>query len=33
MICKDVPIARTGSQDYLADELGLDGDSTRIIPV
>ena len=34
LICKNVPIARTGSQDYLGSELGLSGgDSGRIIAV
>ena len=34
LICKNVPIARTGSQDYLGSELGLSGgDSDRIIAV
>ena len=26
LICRNVPIARTGDQQYLASELGLDGD-------
>ena len=26
LICKNVPIARTGDMDYMASELGLDGD-------
>ncbi|MCI9311262.1 MAG: DUF2213 domain-containing protein, partial [Lawsonibacter sp.] len=25
LICRDVPIARTGPQEYLAGELGLEG--------
>lgn len=34
LICKNVPIARTGSQDYLGRELGLtDGNSDKIIAV
>ena len=34
LICKNVPIARTGTQDYLGSELGLSGgDSSRIIAV
>lgn len=33
LICKDVPIARTGPQDYLARELMLDGDPDRIVTV
>ena len=34
LICKNVPIARTGTQDYLGSELGLSGgDSGRIIAV
>ena len=33
LICKDVPIARTGPQDYLARELQLDGDPDRLITV
>lgn len=33
LICKDVPIARTGPQDYLARELQLDGDPDRVITV
>lgn len=33
LICKDVPIARTGPQDYLARELMLDGDPERIVTV
>lgn len=33
LICKNVPIARTGSMEYLARELGLDGDPERIIIV
>lgn len=33
LICKDVPIARTGPQDYLARELMLDGDPERVLTV
>lgn len=33
LICRDVPINRTGVQDYLAGELGLDGDPERIVKV
>ena len=33
LICKDVPIARTGPQDYLARELMLDGDPDRPVTV
>lgn len=34
MICRNVPIARTGDQDYLGSEIGLDGeDAGKIIPV
>ena len=33
LICHDVPIARTGPQDYLARELMLDGDPDRIVTV
>lgn len=33
LICHDVPIARTGTQDYLARELMLDGDPDRVITV
>lgn len=33
LICHDVPIARTGPQDYLARELMLDGDPERIVTV
>ena len=33
LICKDVPIARTGPQDYLARELMLDGDPDRFVTV
>lgn len=34
LICKNVPIARTGSQDYLGRELGLtDGNADKIIAV
>lgn len=33
LICRDVPIARTGTQDYLAGEMRLDGDPERIVTV
>lgn len=33
LICRNVPIARTGAQDYLARELQLGGDPERIIKV
>ena len=33
LICHDVPIARTGDQDYLARELELDGDPERLVKV
>lgn len=33
LICHDVPIARTGPQDYLAREMMLDGDPERIVRV
>ena len=33
LICRNVPIARTGTQDYLARELQLDGDPERTILV
>lgn len=33
LICRDVPINRTGEQDYLARELGLDGDPERVVKV
>ena len=34
LICRNVPIARTGDQDYLGSEIGLDGeDAGKIIPV
>ena len=33
LICHDVPIARTGPQDYLARELQLDGDPDRFVSV
>ena len=33
LICHDVPIARTGPQDYLARELQMDGDPERVITV
>ena len=33
LICRNVPIARIGSQDYLAHELQLDGDPDRLVKV
>lgn len=33
LICRNVPIARTGPQEYLARELMLDGDPERIVVV
>lgn len=33
LIARNVPIARTGMQEYLARELGLDGDGERIVKV
>lgn len=33
LICRNVPIARTGPQEYLARELMLDGDPDRVIAV
>lgn len=34
LICRNVPIARTGDQDYLGSEIGLDGEDVgKIIPV
>lgn len=33
LICHDVPIARTGPQDYLAREMLLDGDPERVVTV
>lgn len=33
LICHDVPIARTGPQEYLARELALDGDPERVVSV
>lgn len=33
IVCTGVPIARTGTQEYLAEELGLDGDPERVIRV
>ena len=33
LICRDVPIARTGTQEYLAGELQLDGDPRRVVKV
>lgn len=33
LICRNVPIARVGAQDYLAHELQLDGDPNRMVKV
>ena len=33
LICRNVPIARIGEQDYLARELQLDGDQDRLVKV
>lgn len=33
LICRNVPVARTGTQDYLARELNLDGDPESIVTV
>lgn len=33
LICRNVPIARIGTQDYLARELQLDGDPERMVKV
>ena len=33
LICRNVPIARSGPQQYLAHELGLEGDPERVIQV
>lgn len=33
IICTDVPIARTGTQDYFAQELRLGGDPERVVQV
>lgn len=33
LICHDVPINRTGTQEYMAREMQLDGDPERLIPV
>ena len=33
LICRNVPIARTGTQQYLAGELQLDGDPERVVEV
>lgn len=33
LICHDVPIARIGQQEYLAGELGLNGDPDRLVQV
>ena len=33
LICMNVPIARTGIQEYLRSELGLDGDPNEIVKV
>lgn len=33
LICKNVPIARTGPQEYMARDLALDGDPERMVQV
>lgn len=33
LICRNVPINRTGTQDYMARELQLDGDPERVVKV
>ena len=33
LICRNVPIARIGQQDYLARELQLDGDPNKLVSV
>jgi hypothetical protein len=33
LICRNVPIARTGSMDYLESELGVDGSSSKMVKV
>ena len=33
LICRDVPIARTGPQNYLAREMQMDGDPDRVVTV
>ena len=33
LICRNVPIARIGQQEYLARELMLDGDPERVVTV
>ena len=33
LICLNVPVARTGMQEYLPSELGMDGPDDRMIPV
>ena len=33
LICRDVPIARTGPQNYLAREMQMDGDPERVVTV
>lgn len=33
LICHDVPVARTGEQEYLARDLNLDGDPDRVVIV
>ena len=33
LICLNVPVARTGVQEYLPSELGLPGPDDRLIPV
>ena len=33
LICLNVPVARTGTQDYLPSELGLPEPDSRLVPV
>lgn len=33
LICRNVPISRTGDQEYLARELGIEGDPERVVTV
>ena len=33
LICRNVPIARTGTMEYLAGELGLREGAERLVPV
>ena len=33
LICLNVPVARTGTQEYLPGELGMQGMDDRMIPV